>query len=145
MNGFLLDTNVVSEVIKPIQDSVVMRWLRGQDEETLFLSALTIGELRKGIVRLPEGARKSALERWLTADLRARFRGRILAVSEDIADRWGRLQARGRELGRPLPVIDSLLMATALHHELVFATRNTKDISFTQTPWVNPWEAQTNK
>jgi hypothetical protein len=142
MNGFLLDTNVVSEVVKPIQDSVVMRWLGEHDERTLFLSVLTIGEIRKGIIRLPDGLRKSALEKWLTTDLRLRFEGRILMVSEDIADRWGRLQAKGRELGRPLPVIDSLLMATALQHELVFVTRNTKDVGFSQIPCVNPWETQ---
>lgn len=141
MNGFLLDTNVVSEVIKPIQNSLVMRWLGKHEEQTLFLSALTIGEIRKGIARLPDGSRKLALERWLTTDLRMRFQGRILAITEDISDRWGRLQAKGREIGRPLPVIDSLLVATALHHELVFVTRNTKDIGFTQIPWANPWEA----
>lgn len=141
MNGFLLDTNVISEVIKPIQSSLVMRWLGKQEEQTLFLSTLTIGEIRKGIARLPDGPRKLALERWLTTDLRMRFQGRILAITEDVSDRWGRLQAKGREIGRPLPVIDSLLVATALHHELVFVTRNTKDIGFTQIPWVNPWEA----
>jgi hypothetical protein len=145
MNGFLLDTNVVWELVKPIQDSVVIRWLGEQDERSLFLSVLTIGEIRKGIMRLPDGLHKSALENWLTSHLRLRFQGRILEVSEEIADRWGRLQAKGRELGRPLPVIDSLLMATALQHELVLVTRNTKDVSFLQIPCINPWETQKSK
>ena len=99
MNGFLLDTNVVSEVIKPIQDSVVMRWLEEHEERSLFLSVLTIGEIRKGIMRLPDGFRKSALEKWLTTHLRLRFQGRILAVSEEIAERWGRLQRKDENLG----------------------------------------------
>lgn len=145
MNGFLLDTEVVWELVKPIQDSVVIRWLGEQDERSLFLSVLTIGEIRKGIMRLSDGRRKSALEKWVSSHLRLRFQGRILEVSEEIADRWGRLQAKARELGRPLPVIDSLLMATALQHELVFVTSNTKDVSFSQIPCINPWETQKSK
>lgn len=140
MSGFLLDTNVLSEIVKPVPHPDVVRWFEEHDESAIFLSVLTLGEIRKGIAQLTEGSRKTRLDQWLTRDLLPRFRGRILPVDEEVADRWGRLQALARELGRILPVIDGLLMATALHRNLVFVTRNTKDIEFAAVSFFNPWQ-----
>ena len=139
MSRFLLDTNVVSEALKPNRDSSVSEWFRQNDESLMFLSVLTLGEIRKGTAKLSPGPKRTSLEQWLSKDLPLRFQGRILPISEDVADRWGILQANARQLGRTLPVIDSLLMATALHHDLVFVTRNVKDI-FPAIPHFNPWQ-----
>jgi predicted nucleic acid-binding protein len=139
VNGFLLDTNVISELIKSQPDSNVLRWIDETEEALLFLSVITLGEIRNGIERLNPGKRRGRLELWLTVDLRLRFQGRILTVDEAIAQRWGALSATAEKKGRPLPVIDGLLAATALHHDLMLVTRNDRDISRTGVPAFNPW------
>ena len=139
MSGFLLDTNVVSETLKANRDPSVSEWFHRNDESLMFLSVLTLGEIRKGAAKLAAGPKRTSVEQWLSKDLPLRFRGRILPISAEVADRWGILQASAREVGRPLPVIDSLLMATALHHNLVFVTRNVKDL-FQAIPHFNPWQ-----
>jgi predicted nucleic acid-binding protein len=140
MNGFLLDTNIISELIKSEPDGNVRRWVDDTDESILFLSVLTLGEIRNGIERLNPGKRRGRLESWLTVDLRLRFQDRILAVNEAIAERWGALSATGAKKGRPIPVIDGLLAATALHHDLMLVTRNDTDVSGTGVPTFNPWQ-----
>jgi toxin FitB len=139
VNGFLLDTNVISELIKPEPDGNVLRWIDETEETILFLSVLTLGEVRNGIERLGAGKRRGLLESWLTVDLRLRFQDRILAVDEAIVERWGALSAATAKKGKPVPVIDGLLAATALHHDLMLVTRNATDVSGTGVATLNPW------
>jgi predicted nucleic acid-binding protein len=139
VNGFLLDTNVVSELIKAQPDRNVVRWVEETDENILFLSVLTLGEIRSGIEKLDPGRRRGRLESWLKIDLRLRFQNRILCITEAIAERWGALSAAAARKGRPLPVIDGLLAATALHHDLMLVTRNDTDVCATGVPTLNPW------
>ena len=110
-----MDTNVISELIKAEPDGNVLRWIGETEETILFLSVLTLGEVRNGIERLNPGKRRGRLESWLTVDLRLRFQDRILGVDEAIAERWGALSATAAKKGRPVPVLDGLLAATALH------------------------------
>ena len=139
MSGFLLDTNVISELVKPKPDDRLLRWIEETDESILFLSVLTLGEIRNGVQRLRSGLRRGRLESWLQTDLPSRFYGRILPVDAGIADRWGMLSAIAAAKGKPLPVIDGLLAATALHHHLTLVTRNVSDVAGTGVPTLNPW------
>lgn len=138
MSGFLLDTNVISELVRPRPEPKVTNWVAATDEDLLHLSVLTLGEIRKGIMILKDTSRRVALEAWLDSDLVLRFSGRILAIDETVADRWGRLAARAT-MGTQLPVIDGLLAATAMEHNLTLVTRNTKDVAGTGVPVFDPW------
>ena len=140
MNGFLLATNVISELIKPRPDENVLRWIAQIDEALLFLSVLTLGEIRYGIEKLNPGKRRGRLESWLAGDLRLRFQERILIIDDGIAQRWGALSATAARRGRPVPVIDGLLAATALHHDLMLVTRDDGDVSGTGVPLLDPWQ-----
>ena len=139
MSGFLLDTNIVSELIKPRPDKKVAAWIETSDEALFFLSVLTIGEIRKGIALDPDPRRRAKLESWLITDLQLRFAGRLLGIDEPIAELWGRLAAQGERAGRPIPVIDGLIAATAQYHDLTFVTRNTADLTATAVSLFNPW------
>lgn len=139
MSGFLLDTNLVSELIKPQPELRVQKWIDSADESLLYLSVLTLGEIRKGIALLSSAPRRLALEAWLKNDLAVRFSGRILPVDQEVADRWGWISATALGAKSVLPVIDGLLAATALHHNLTFVTRNTKDVSVSGVATFNPW------
>ena len=139
MSGFLLDTNVISELVRPKPDPSVTDWLDSTDEDLLFLSVLTLGEIRKGIATLNDPTRKMRLERWLGQALVPRFEGRILPVDHFVADRWGQIAGALALQGSPLPVIDGLLAATALHHNLTLATRNTSNVAPTGVPLFDPW------
>jgi toxin FitB len=139
VKGFLLDTNVISELVKPRPDAKVTAWISAIDERLLCLSTLTLGEFRKGIASLPLTPRRFALEGWLEVELPERFHGRIFGIDEAVADRWGRLAAAASANKLQLPVIDGLLAATALHHDLMLVTRNTRDIEPAGVPFVNPW------
>jgi toxin FitB len=141
MSGFLLDTNCVSESVRSKPEPRVLAWLRAADESTFYLSALTLGEIRKGIAGLPQGIRRTQLENWLELDLASRFSGRILSVDAAVADRWGSLAAEAKRKGRALSAIDGLLAATALHHNLTIVSRNVADFANVQVPFLNPWEA----
>jgi toxin FitB len=136
----LLDTNVISELIRPEPDHKVVRWIEETDEAVIYLSVLTLGEVRNGTERLSRGRRRSRLESWLASELRLRFQARILPISDAIAERWGTLSAVAIRKGKPLPVIDGLLAATALHHDLIFVTGNDADVSGTGVPTLNPWQ-----
>ena len=136
--SYLIDTNVLSELRRKTPDPAVARWFAERPAGTLYLSVLTLGELRKGIDALPETPRKLALLDWLEAELPMFFAGRILAVDTKVADRWGRLVAQA---GRPLPAIDSLLAATALTHGLTLITRNLKDFQHPDLAVLDPWSA----
>ena len=140
MSGFLLDTNVISEVVRPRADRRVLQWMETADEERLFLSVLTVWEIRKGIALLTHSKRRTQLETWLEVDLRERFSHRILPVDQDVADRWGLLAATAQRRGKPLPVIDALLAATALQHNLTVVSRNAVDFGDTPVQVLNPWQ-----
>jgi predicted nucleic acid-binding protein len=142
VSGFLLDTNVLSELIRPKPDGNVVRWVEETDESVLFLSVLTLGEIRKGIERLRAGRRRGRLGSWLQVDLRSRFQDRILPIHEAIADRWGAISAMAAAKGKPVPVIDGLLAATALDHNLTLVTRNNSDVAGTGVPTLNPWSQE---
>ena len=135
--SYLLDTNVISETIRRRQDKLVIGWLEQVPAEALFLSVLTLGEIRKGVERLTDKKRREKLRLWLEHELPAWFEGRVLPIDLAVADRWGRLLA---EAGRPVPTIDSLLAATALHYELRLVTRNAKDFAYPGLEVINPWQ-----
>ena len=139
MSGFLLDTNVISELIKPLPETNVTTWIERIDESLLYLSVLTLGEIRRGIAVLPQSRRRVTLEAWLDKELRTRFEDRILAIDQEVADRWGLLTAAARSNGIVLPVIDGLLAATALEHNLTLVTRDTGQIPSMGVAVFNPW------
>ena len=141
MSGFLLDTNVISELVKANPEPEVTRWIENTDETLLYLSVLTLGEIRKGISFLPQSRRRVALEAWLDHDLSLRFSDRILPVDKQVADRWGRIAGSAAAKKSPLPVIDGLFAATAQHHNLTLVTRNTRDIAAAGVPAFDPWTA----
>jgi predicted nucleic acid-binding protein len=99
-----------------------------------------LGEIRKGVATLPPSRRRTLLETWLDLDLKSRFAGRILSIDVGVADRWGLLSAEAKRKGKPLSVIDGLLAATALHHNLTIVSRNVDDFAGTHVPILNPWE-----
>lgn len=137
--SFLLDTNVISEGAKPRPDRGVMDWLASVDEEQLFLSVISLAELRHGVERLEDGRRKSTLDLWLTGDLPARFDSRLLPVDAETADQWGRVVARAQAAGRPMGAMDAFLAATAEQHQLTLVTRNLSDFAATGVRLFNPW------
>lgn len=139
MNGYLVDTNIPSELTRDTPDARVVSFLHNTPQDKLFLSVMTIGEISKGIATLPTGKKRHTLQTWLDQDLRLWFGGRILPVSEAIADRWGKLSAAARASGTPLPVVDGLLAATALEHDLILVTRNVKDFSVLGQDLLNPF------
>lgn len=140
MSGFLLDTNVISELVRPRPEANVTTWIEGTDESLLYLSVLTLGEIRRGVAALPQSRRRAILEAWLDKDLRARFNERILAIDQEVADRWGLLTAAARKHGIVLPVIDGLLAATALEHNLTLVTRDIGQIPAMGVMVFNPWD-----
>lgn len=137
---WLLDTNVVSEWVKPRPDTGVIRWLEAADEDELFLSVVTLAELWHGVERLDGGKRKALLQRWLRDDLTERFEGRILSFEERIAEAWGRLMAKSEAAGRRFSVMDGFLAATAEVHELTLVTRDVEGFSGLFGDVYNPWE-----
>lgn len=136
----LLDTCLISELIKKTPNPAVIRWVDEQDEQKLFLSVLNLGELQKGISKLPDGPKKNELQAWVTLDLLERFTGRILEIDCDTALAWGRLQGEAEQSGEKLPVMDSLIAAVAKTHGLIVATRNVKDMERCGAMVCNPWE-----
>ncbi len=136
---YLLDTCLISELVKKEPNPAVVSWLDEQDEQKLFLSVLNLGELQKGISKLPDGTRKSELQAWVALDLVERFTGRILEIDLETALCWGRLQGEAEQAGEKLPVMDSLIAATAAAHGLVVVTRNVRDIERCKVRVCNPW------
>ena len=140
--SYLIDTNVISELRRKQPDENVVAWLAVRSTQTLFVSVLTLGEIRKGIETLGndsvDTARRQALSDWLEVDLPTFFMGRILSVDLPVTERWGRLLAQAR---RPLPAIDSLLAATALQHNLTLVTRNVRDFAGLGLNVINPWDS----
>jgi predicted nucleic acid-binding protein len=141
MSGFLLDTNCISELVRVKPEPRVLEWMEAADEGLLYLSVLTLGEIRKGLAGLPQSKRRTHLEAWLEVELQARFSRRILPLDAAVADRWGVLAADAKRKGKALSTIDALLAATALHYNLTVVSRNVSDFANTQVPFLNPWEA----
>ncbi len=136
--NFLLDTNVISEPKQKRASKRVLEWLDAQDESKLYLSVLTVGEIRKGITRLEVSRKRAELEKWLDK-LRNRFSRRILPLSEKTFLVWGKMFGEFEKKGIVRPAFDSLLEATALEHDLIFVTRNVKNFQNSQVTILNPW------
>jgi len=141
VSGFLLDTNVISEITRPRPDPGVVKWIESTDESILYLSVLTVGEIRKGISLLSDGRRRVSLESWLNHDLMLRFSGRILPIDLEIADRWGRISGSEAARRSPIPVIDCLLAATAIHYNLTLVSRDEAYSSIEGVGLLNPWRS----
>jgi toxin FitB len=139
MSGYLLDTNCISEIVRPHPEPRVIRWLEATDERLLYLSVLTLGEIRKGVAGLPQSKRRKRLELWLELELPARFSGRVLPINVAVADRWGVLTADARRKGAAIAAIDGLLAATALHFNLTLVSRNVSDFASTHVLLLDPW------
>lgn len=142
--AYLVDANVLSELVRPQPDAAVLAWARAQPPLALYVSVLTIGEFEKGIARLPAGARRAQLARWARVDVPRQFLGRVLAIDADVAAAWGGLSAAGQAAGRVLPVVDGLLVATAQVHGLTLATRNVSDCAGRGVPVLDPWTGATH-
>jgi predicted nucleic acid-binding protein len=136
--NFLLDTNAVSEWVKPRPNPGLIRWMESADEDRVFLSVISLAELRYGIERMPLGARRNRLEQWLLDELPLRFEGRVLPVDERVAEAWGKTVSRSETLGRPIGVMDAFLSATAEVHRLTLVSRNVSDFPMLKVV-VNPW------
>lgn len=137
--NYLLDTNAVSEWVKPKPDDGLVRWLDEIDEDRTFLSVLTVGELRKGIERLAPGARKRRLSGWLADELVERFADRLLPVDVAVAEAWGRILARAETTGVTVAGVDGLIAATAEVNELTVVTRNAAHFRPTGVGVHCPW------
>lgn len=141
MTHYLLDTNVISEVTRPQPSAAVLAWLHAADQDAVFLSAVTVAELRYGVERLPPGQRRRKLSDWLLGDLPLRFDRRILNVDESVAHVWGQVVVAAESAGRPIGIIDAFLAATALVHNLCVVTRNERDFRAVVPDLLNPWTA----
>lgn len=139
--SFLLDTNVISEFVKPEPNPHVVAWLGEVSEEHVFLSVASFAEIRQGIELMPAGKRRDRLAAWLAAELPARFEGRIFDVDGRIAEAWGVVMARGRKAGTTIGVWDALFAATAEVHGLTLVTRNVQDFVKLDVHLLNPWPA----
>jgi toxin FitB len=137
--SFLLDTCVISELVAKQPNPAVVRWVDSVDENMLFLSAITIGEIKRGIEKLPDSNRKSALKDWLENDLLMRFRDKILPIDTAVMLVWGQLAADLEMQGKPMPAIDSLIAATCLEGRLDLVTRNERDFVSSGVTVINPW------
>jgi predicted nucleic acid-binding protein len=138
--GFLLDTNVPSELTRTLPEARVANWVDAQDSASLYLSVISVGELRRGFTILALGKQRTQLEQWFERYLVPSFFGRILPVTQSIADRWGVLSGECRLRGTPLNTADGLIAATALEHELTVVTRNVKDFARLGVAVLNPWD-----
>ena len=134
--SYLVDTNALSELRKRTPDRNVVAWFAERPASTLYVSVLTLAEIRRGIEQVADEKRRAALADWLEVDLRAFFTGRVLPVDTAVADRWGRLLAHA---ARPMPAVDSLIAATAIEHDLVLVTRNVRDFEGLPVQVLDPW------
>jgi toxin FitB len=138
--NYLLDTCVISEFTRRKPDEKVTQWVDSVDEEKVFLSAITVGEIQRGIERLPESHRKTELLSWMNNSFIPRFGQRILSLETQTMFLWGSLTARMENAGQPVALMDSLIVATALQNNLIFVTRNVSDFLPCGVQVINPWE-----
>jgi len=136
---YLLDTCVISELVKKSPNPMVLDWLKNTPSERLFLSVITIGEIRKGLTRLPDSKRKNRLMEWLNTLLED-YQDRIYSIDLTVAENWGVMQGQAEKSGMPMSSIDSLIAAIAYTHNLVLVTRNVIDFKASNLPVNNPWK-----
>ncbi len=136
--NYLLDTCVLSELVKSIPDEKVMDWLDATPNDKLYLSVITIGEIRKGLTKLPESKKKTSLTNWLNM-LLENYQNRIYSIDLTVAENWGNIQGLAEKAGSPMASVDSLIAAIAYTHNLILVTRNEKDFKAGNIPIVNPW------
>lgn len=137
---YLLDTCVISELVTKFPRPQVVDFVDALDSDDVYLSVITIGEIAKGIEKLPKSKRKQELSSWLKEDLLVRFDGKIIPLDTEVLMQWGILIARLELSGTTLPAVDSLIAATTLTHKLTLVTRNVDDFRGTDMEIVNPWE-----
>lgn len=137
--SFILDTNVVSEWVKPQPDRNVISWLAEVDEDRVFISVITFAEIRRGLELLPMGRRRERLAIWLAEELPARFEGRILSIDRPVAETWGVVTVRAQRAGLALGSMDALIAATAEAHGLTLVTRNVRDFRTAGIALFDPW------
>ena len=137
--NYLLDTCVISELVRPAPNRKVIDWLNEQPSEVLFLCAITIGEIRKGLTKLPDSGKKERLTLWLNT-LLIEYKERIFSIDLTVCENWGVLQGNAEKAGTPMSSIDGLLAATTYSHNLTLATRNESDFTPANIPIINPWK-----
>jgi predicted nucleic acid-binding protein len=137
--NILLDTNVISEMVRKQPNDKVVSWIESHDESSLYLSVITLGELVKGIGKLRDDNRVKRLERWVYHDLVQRFEGRIITLDASVMINWGRIQGHAARDNYTLPIMDSMIAATAIEHNMIVATRNTEDLIRCGADVINPW------
>ena len=138
--NYLLDTNIISELISKQPDRRVVAWLDRLDPNTVYLSVITIGEIRRGVEKLPPSKRRDRVKEWLEGDLLLRFQGRILPITIEVMLVWGELTGRLEREGRPVTAMDSLIAAIALEGSYCLVTRNEHDFQHTGVTVINPWK-----
>ncbi len=136
--NYLLDTNIISELLKPKPNEKVKSWVNEKDSLVFFISVITIGEIRKGIGGITDPKRYEEISYWLEVELPNYFADRIIPIDRKVADMWGQLQSKRQ--AQPLPAIDALIAATAKVHHLKLVTSNVKDFVNTSVELINPWE-----
>jgi len=136
---YLLDTCLISELSKSVPNQKIIEWLKKIPSDSLFLSVITIGEIRKGLSKLQSSEKKERLTDWLDTLLKL-YRKRILSIDLRIAEKWGLLQGNAEKIGKPMSSVDSLLAATAIVNNLTLVTRNESDFEVGEVPIINPWK-----
>jgi predicted nucleic acid-binding protein len=136
--NFLLDTCALSELIKKTPNANFLKWISSRPKDALFISAITIAELWQGVVNLPASAKKDKITRWFL-ELKNEYGGHVLNVDSTVAEKYGELQGLALRHGKPIPVLDCLIAATALSNHLILVTRNVKDFSCAEVKLFNPW------
>jgi hypothetical protein len=137
--NYLVDTNVISELTKPLPNPAVVRWLAESDEDRVFLSVISLAEIRRGIALMDSGRRRDQLEAWFRIEVPQRFERRLIGVDREIAERWGDVIAASRRRGIGLSAMDGFLAATAQAHNLTLVTRNLRDFASLDLILLNPW------
>lgn len=136
---YLLDTCVISEIIRKKPNKNVISWIQNQNEDNLYLSVLTFGEIEKGIEKAPDETRKRNLQLWVEEDLKKRFESRIIPIDLRVSTKWGSIQGAAELLGKPMHAIDGLIAVSGLVHNCIVVTRNTSDMVQSSVELLNPW------
>ena len=138
--SFLLDTNVLSELIRPAPDANLVNWLSGLDEEEMYMSVVSVAEIRRGIEQLAPGRRRTRLLEWLESELIDRFDNRVVQIDRRVATAWGVLMQRAEAAGLPSSVMDGFVAASAAVHGFTIATRDRRDFAGFGIALLDPWQ-----
>jgi toxin FitB len=141
---YLLDTCVISEIIRPQPDDGVIAWVQEKNESSLYISVLTFGEIEKGIEKALDSVRKRKLQLWVEQDLKQRFENRIIPIDLEVSVRWGAIQGQAELVGKSMPVIDGLIAVSGLVHNCIVVTRNIADMEQSTVELLNPWSKNTS-